>query len=238
MASVRAYTSATPPADLLYDGDLGTITEFDPQTGDEPPAEAAGDETDTYDFNGDDEVDSTTLMDVNGETTLITVAVADADVVFTNLQYPVYAENAGENNYVIGQAYSIGVLNIGIDEEIIWSIDSSKVSFDAQTPGTASLLSDGTLLCACPTLGKVLQIVPSTEAIIFSHTPQHTPVFAARNADGNTIVVESDGSEAGLNSRVYEIDDYQDVIKEWGLGRLRRPTGVSVLANGNWLISC
>jgi hypothetical protein len=169
---------------------------------------------------------------------LVTVAVHDADVVFGNVQYPVYAENAGTSNYVIGQAYSQSVMNIGIDEGVIWTMDSTMVAFDSQKPGTATLLSDGTLLCASPTLGKVLQVVPSTKAVIFSHSPQQVPVFAVRLDDGNTIVVESDETEGGLNSRVYEIDTYQDVVKEWGLGRLKRPTGVSILTNGNWLISC
>lgn len=238
LGSVSAQATTTLPPNDLYDSFIGTISTFDPETGGTPPATTVEDETTVFDFNGDGKVDATVLMDVNGETALVTVTVEDADVVFGNVQYPVYAEQTGSNNYVIGQAYSQSVLNIGMDESVVWTIDSTMVGFDSQKPGTATLLADGTLLCASPTLGKVLQIVPSTKAVIFSHSPQQTPIFTVRLDNGNTIVVESDQTETGLNSRVYEIDIYQDVVKEWGLGRLKRPTGISVLENGNWLISC
>ena len=85
---------------------------------------------------------------------------------------------------------------------------------------------------------KVLQIMPSTNSILFSYTPKFTPVFASRRDNGNTVIVDSDELYNSLNSRIIEIDSNQDIIKEWGLGRLLNPTGVSVLSNNNWLISC
>ena len=227
-----------PPAAMLEGIDSGVFSTWEPNPGQESESAIAPDERSTFDYDSDGKVDSTTLMDVDGETALVTVTVIDGDIVFGNVQYPIHAEAAGDNNYVIGQAYSLSVLNIGMDEVVVWSFADSIVSFDSEIPGVASLLTDGTVLCASPTMKKVLQVVPSTKAIIFSHSPQQTPVYAVRLDDGNTVVVESDMNEGGLNSRVYEIDVDQDVVKEWGIGRLTRPTGVQVLTNGNWLVSC
>lgn len=223
---------------MLEGIDSGVFSTWEPNPGQESESAIAPDERSTFDYDSDGKVDSTTLMDVDGETALVTVTVIDGDIVFGNVQYPIHAEAAGDNNYVIGQAYSLSVLNIGMDEVVVWSFSDSIVSFDSEIPGVASLLTDGTVLCASPTMKKVLQVVPSTKAIIFSHSPQQTPVYAVRLDDGNTVVVESDMNEGGLNSRVYEIDVDQDVVKEWGIGRLTRPTGVQVLTNGNWLVSC
>jgi hypothetical protein len=231
-------SSSSRSANILEGVDGGVFSTYEAIPGQDSESSEAPDETSTFDFDSDGSTDSETLMDVGSETSLVTVNVTDGDIVFANLQYPVYAEVAGDNNYVIAQAYSLSVLNIGMDEVVVWSFASSIVSFDSQLPGVASLLDDGTVLCASPTMKKVLQVVPSTKAIIFSHSPMYTPVFAVRLTTGNTVVVESDMTEGGLNSRVYEIDVDQDVVSEWGIGRLTRPTGVQVLDNGNWLVSC
>jgi hypothetical protein len=85
-------------------------------------------------------------------------------------------------------------------------------------------------------MGQVLQIVPVSNAVTFSHTTiDGTPQFAIRLDDGDTVVVLSDSS--GLNSRVYEMTPSGDVIRDWGLGRLSDPTGVALLESGNWVIS-
>jgi len=221
----------------LVDYGLGTLTSFDPAGTTEEETETTGDETTVFDFDGDGKI-GTTLMDIDENTDVVLVAIQDADVVFANVMYPIYAQMDGDNNYVIGQAYRNGVTNVGMDESVIWEIADTVVSFDSQKVGNSTLLSGGTVLCASPKMRRVLEIVPETSSIIFSHTPKFTPMFSARMADGNTIVVDADEDHDGLNSRVYEIDSSQDVVREWGLGRLNLPTGIYILETGDWLISC
>jgi len=221
----------------LSDYGLGTLSSYDPSGASDDEVESTDDETTVFDFDGDGSL-GTTLMDVDENTEVVVVAIDDVDIVFANIMYPTYAQMDGENNYVIGQAYRNSVINIGIDESVVWEISESIVSFDSQKVGNSTLLSGGTILCASPKMRKVLEIVPETSSIIFSHTPNFTPMFSVRTDAGNTIVVDADEDHNGLNSRIYEIDSSQDVIREWGLGKINMPTGMCVLEGGDWLISC
>jgi hypothetical protein len=177
-------------------------------------------------------------MDINYQTSVVSINIVDADIIYTNLRYPLSVEKSGDNNYIIAQDNDISVSNIGIDEEIIWNINSSIVSFDWLKGGNAQLLSDDSIFCASPTMKKVMQIMPITNAILFSYTSKFTPIFSNVKEDNNIIIVESDELYNSLNSRIIEIDSNKDIIKEWGLGRLSNPTGVHILDNNNWLISC
>jgi hypothetical protein len=203
----------------------------------EAPSTAITDETNTFDFDADGTIDSVTLIDVDGNSEIVTVIVDDADVIYANVQYPLSVQKDGDNNYIIAQDYSLSVLNLGNDESVAWSLLNTLVSFDYPRGGNAVLQADDTLICASPEMKKVMQIVPLTQAVLLSYTPKFTPVHAFPLVSGNIIVVENDETNSSLNSRVFEIDTTQDVITEWGLGRLSSPTGVYVLSNNNWLIS-
>lgn len=231
-------SSTTTPSDPTFVFNSGTGRVTTESTGIAPPVAAVTDETNTFDFDGDGSTQSTTLMDVDGNETIATVLVDDADVVYANIAYPLSAQAVGDNNYVVASAYDPSVINIGIDGEVVWELPESLVSYDSQKLGVATLLSSGTVLCASPALGRVAEIVPSTRAIVYSYTPRYSPYYAVRTGDGTTIIVEVDEDLGGLNSRVFEVDATGDVLREWGLGRLQDPTGVSVLSNGDWLITC
>ncbi len=234
--TIQAETSQIPTQVITQSAD-GTILVENPTDNTVVVAETQ-DELNTFDFNADGTINSQDLMDIDGETSVVTIIVEDADIIYSNLQYPLSAEKSGDNNYIVAQDNDISVYNIGIDTESVWNIYKTVVSFDWLKGGNAQLLDDGSVLCASPTMKKVMQIMPSSNSILFSYTPNFTPVFANRLSSGNTIIIENDETYSSLNSRVIEIDINKDIVKEWGLGRLNNPTGVYVLANNNWLISC
>jgi len=214
------------------DGDLSTY-EVSSST-----AVSTDDETTVFDFDGDGELDTEVLMDVDGNTSIVELTITEADVIYTNIHYPISAEKSGDNNYVIAQDYEISALNISKDEVLTWYLEDSVVSFDSDVGGNVQILSDGSIICSNPDEKEVSQIVPSTQAVLFKHSAKYTPVYAEKLTSGNIVVVEKDETYNSLNSRVYEIDANQDVVKEFGLGRLKDPSHIAVLSNSHWIISC
>ncbi len=213
-----------------------TITIYNP--GDNTVVETeTKDELDTFDFNNDGKVDSSTLMDINGETDIVSVLIEDIDIVYSNIQYPLSVQKSGENNYIIGQDSDFSVLNIGIDENLTWSISNAIVSFDWLKGGNAYFLSDGSVLCSSPSMKKVIQIMPPSNSILFSYSTSFTPVYTLTNSSDNIIIIQNDELYNSLNSRIIEINSNNDVIREWGVGRLSNPNNIYVLPNNNWLIS-
>jgi hypothetical protein len=194
------------------------------------------DETTITDFDGSGGV-TDTLMGVDEQTSVVKVLVEDADVVVANLRYPVYADKVGDN-YLIAQEYKNSIVNVGIDELVTWSVADTVIGYDHQKTGSVVYLEDESVLCASPKTKKVIRIDPATGAIVFSHTPSFSPTFARMNASDNYVIAMSDETNAGLNSRVYELNANGDVVREWGLGRVKNPNGVNILEDGKWLISC
>lgn len=194
------------------------------------------DETTVFDFN-DDESLSDTLMGIDGETTVVRVAVEDADVVVANLRYPIYSDKV-DDNYLVAQDYKLSILNIGIDEEITWSVADGVIAFDSQKTGSVVYLADDSVLCASPKTKKVLRIDPASGAILFNHSPRFSPTFARLNASDRYVVTMEDEDNEGLNSRVYEMDANGNVVREWGLGRVKAPNGVYILEDDKWIVSC
>lgn len=232
-SSSGTATSSVSTSLVAEDSELGKLTSVSDGSDAE---ETIVDETTIFDFDGDSVI-TDTLMGINEETTVVTVAVEDADVVVANLRYPVYSDKV-DTNYLICQEYKLSILNIAIDESVTWSTSDSVIAYDSQKTGSAIFLADETVLCASPKTKKVMRMDPATGAIIFSHSPAFSPTFARLNADENYVITMSDETNSGLNSRVYELDANGNVIREWGLGRVKSPNGVYILGDGKWLISC
>ena len=227
--------SAPSPYDQ---GGMGTLTEIAGNTS--GGSSTTNDETNTFSFTGGTSLNSTSLIGLNGVGGVVSINVDEADIVFAPIVFPMSAQLVGDSNFVVAQDYtgltSPNVINVDISGNIAWSILGQYVTFDSDQVGNATYLDDGSVLCCSPSMGQVLQIVPVSNAVTFSHTTiDGTPQFAIRLDDGDTVVVLSDSS--GLNSRVYEMTPSGDVIRDWGLGRLSDPTGVALLESGNWVIS-
>lgn len=233
--SIRTMDDNQSVEEIIYQNRDGTLTLTDSST---TTTSGDADETNTYDYNSDGDIETSILADINGNTDVVEVDVVDADVIFANIRYPLTAQKDGENNYIIAQDHDVSIININKNEVTLWSIGQNIVDFDYSKGGNAQYLSDETVICASPSQKRVLQIVPITNAILYNYTAKFTPVYAERLDSGNTIVVIRDESYNSLNSRVYELDSSNNIVREFGLGRLKNPNHVYVMTNTNWIISC
>jgi len=230
-STLTEQQSSLPEAEIIYDAGYGKITTKIMDT-----IEQSKDENTFFDFDDNGSIDSTNLIDTSGNVDIANVIIEEGNIVFANIEKPVCVQKTTDETYIIASEASDSIININEKGDIIWSIADTIIRFDADKGGTAFLTSDNTVLCASPMSNSILKIYPVTKSIVYSYQTLYKPYWAIDN-EGNIIAIEVDESGRG-NSRVFQIDIYDDIIREWGIGKLLYPKSVYRTQDDHWIISC
>jgi len=190
------------------------------------------------DFDDDGNADSTVLIDTQSNDFNLEVSVQRADIIYWDILHPVSVIKESESRYVIAQANKHSIVSLTTDGIKAWSVLDTSTTFSIGEFGSARLLSDGNLIASLPSLNLIVEIDPEQEQIIKSISTKYSPIDAYKLSNGNILVLISQKTPEGLNSRAYIFDSTTNVVWDYGLGRLKLPTGVSILSNDHVLISC
>lgn len=201
------------------------------------------------DFNNDGYITGISkLYDKEGDnSTILEKVVEEINIIYWDILAPCRVEVYNDYAYLISQPNKFSVVNLRYNGVPIWSIMDDIVRFAFYTNngnnayGGAKIinLEEDRMLIVSPVNNIIFEMIPTSNAVLnYKSTGTLTPVDAYKMQTGETMILVSDESALGANSRVYVEDNTGDVIYEWGLGKLRLPTGLQVLENGNILISC
>lgn len=182
-------------------------------------------------------VNSTILKDPLGNDTNLELNIDEFDIIYWDILNPVSVQKTPDDQYIIAQANKYSIINIDINGSISWTILDSVVNYAFGDYGTARLLENGNLYIVSSVMNLIAEIEIESSSIVDSIYTKYGPIDAIKESDGVLVLVSQKASE-GMNSRAYKIDLSGEIIWEWGLGRLKLPSGIERLSNDNILISC
>lgn len=201
------------------------------------------------DYNNDGYITGISkLYGEGGDNSLILKMVVDEiNIIYWDILAPCSVEIYNNYAYLISQPNKFSIVNLRYNGIPIWTIKDDIARFAFYTSkgnnayGGVKIINieEDRMLIISPVNNIVFEMLPTSNAILnYKSTNPLTAVDAYKIDTGETIILVSDESILGANSRVYIENNNDDVIFEWGLGKLKLPTGLQVLENGNILISC
>ncbi len=190
------------------------------------------------DFDSDGEIKKTTLIDTTDDATILEIPVYDGDIIYHDILHPVSAEKLEDDSYIIAQAHKYSIINIDMNKNIIWYILDTTINYQFGQFGSAKYLNTNNILATSPPMKIVADVAISTSTIIDYHSTKYIPIDAFQIDTDKKLILVSEIDNSQLNSRAYIIDSTDDVIWEWGSGKLVLPTGCFYLDSGNVLVSC
>jgi len=191
------------------------------------------------DFDDDGNITQEVMMDIDGNDHQLEVIIDELDIIYWDILHPVSVEKQGDTEYVIAQANKHSVVDITTDGNIAWSIFDTIVNFNFGDFGSARMLSNGNVFVAAPRMNLLGEIIIDTQNMIDSIQTQYGPVDAYKLDNGNILILVAQRHSLALNSRAYILDNTNDIIWEWGLGRLSWPTGLTQIEGlDSRIISC
>lgn len=200
------------------------------------------DDTDTSD--GVFDPNETRLQGPGGQVGTVMLDVYAGNVVLDNLYSPQSIQYTSAEDYVVGTGGSRSVIAYGPTGDRSWTIDSSVIEIPEGLGGSAYELSTGNVLVAAPAVGSStsgrLSIISRAAGNIplVDLSLSGDPVRALPDTDGvHYWVVIYDRVGGGKTSRLMRLTAQGNTNLIWGVGTLVKPTGLSLLPNGDILVS-
>jgi len=190
------------------------------------------------DFNSDGQVKNTTLMDLSESTTILSIDVDDVDIVYWDILHPVSVEKESSTRYIIAQANKYSIIGLGDDSVAAWGIVDNVINFSIGDFGAARLLDNGNLLVSAPTMNMIAEVVIENGALVKVISTKYGPIDATELDNGDILTIISQKSNTGVNSRAYRINTTNNIVWEWGIGRLKLPGGIAITADGEYIVAC
>jgi hypothetical protein len=161
-----------------------------------------------------------------------------------NLYSPQSVQYTAEEDYVVGTGGTRSIIAYGPTGDRSWTISSSVIALPEGRGGSAYELSTGNILVAAPAPGSDtsgrLAIISRTAGNIplVDLSISGDPVRALPDSDGvHYWVVIYDRVGGGKTSRLMRMTAQGNTNLIWGVGTLVKPTGLSLLPNGDVLVS-
>lgn len=184
------------------------------------------------DFNNDGYITGISkLYDKEGDnSTILEKVVEEINIIYWDILAPCRVEVYNDYAYLISQPNKFSVVNLRYNGVPIWSIMDDIVRFAFYTNngnnayGGAKIinLEEDRMLIVSPVNNIIFEMIPTSNAVLnYKSTGTLTPVDAYKMQTGETMILVSDESALGANSRVYVEDNTGDVIYEWGLGKIK-----------------
>lgn len=186
----------------------------------------------------------TRLQGPGGQVGTVILDVYVGNVILDNLYGPQSIQYTSNKDYVVGTCGIRSVIAYGPTGDRSWTISSSVIEIPEGLGGSAYELSTGNILVAAPatgnnTSGRLSIISRSAGNIpLVDIAISGDPVRAMPDADGvHYWVVVYDRIGGGKTSRLMRMTAQGNTNLIWGVGTLVKPTGLSLLPNGDVLIS-
>jgi hypothetical protein len=191
------------------------------------------------DFDDSGVIEQEVMKDISGNDHQLELTVDEFDIIYWDILHPVSVEKQGDTEYVIAQANKHAIVSITTDGNAAWSIFDTVINFNFGDFGSARMLDNGNIFSAAPRMNLIGEIVVDTQNMIDSIQTQYGPIDAYKLDNGNTLILVAQRHSMALNSRAYILDSTDDIIWEWGLGRLGWPTGLTQIEGlDSRIISC
>jgi hypothetical protein len=190
------------------------------------------------------DANETRMQGPGGQVGTVILDVYVGNVVLDNLYSPQSIQYTSVSNYISATGGNRSVIAYSPTGDRSWTIDSSVISIPEGRGGSAYELSTGNILVAAPGAGTStsgrLAIISRTAGNIplVDLSISGDPVRAVPDPDGiNYWVAVYDRTGNGKTSRLMRMTALGNTNLIWGVGTLVKPTGLSILPNGDALVS-
>jgi len=191
------------------------------------------------DFDDDGEITQDVMIDIDGNDHQLEILVDEFDIIYWDILHPVSIEKQGDTEYVFSQANKHSIVDLTTDGNLAWSIFDTVANFSFGDFGSARVLSNGNVFVAAPRMNLLGEIVIDTQNMVDSIQTEYGPIDAYKLDDGSVLILVAQRYSSALNSRAYVIDNTDNIVWEWGLGRLGWPTGLTQIdGTDSRIISC
>jgi len=191
------------------------------------------------DFNDDGEITQDVMIDIDGNDHQLEILVDEFDIIYWDILHPVSIEKQGDTEYVFSQANKHSIVDLTTDGILAWSIFDTVANFSFGDFGSARVLSNGNVFVAAPRMNLLGEIVIDTQNMVDSIQAEYGPIDAYKLDDGSVLILVAQRYSSALNSRAYVLDNTDNIVWEWGLGRLGWPTGLTQIdGTDSRIISC
>lgn len=188
--------------------------------------------------------DETRLQGPDGQVGTVILDVYSGNVVLDNLYSPQSIQYTDSLDYITGTGGNRSVIAYSPTGDRSWTISSSVIAIPLDKGGSAYELSTGNILVAAPPAGTDthgrMAIISRTAGNIplVDLSIAGEPVRALPDPDGiHYWVVIYDRIGGGKTSRLARMTAQGNTNLIWGVGTLVKPTGLSLLPNGDVLVS-
>lgn len=197
------------------------------------------------DFNGDGQVNST-LQGPGGQIGSVILSILSAEVVYDNIYQPISVQVDTLGNWIVGMVGTDTAVSYNTNSLKLWAIPSSVALMQDGKGGSVYQMLSGNVLIATPApysdstgTGQLFVINRKTSNVVIVHLPMAgDAVRAIPNSDETQFYVAVDDViGGGRASRIIIVNSSGKVVWNSGYGIVSHPTGLSLLPNGQILVS-
>lgn len=196
------------------------------------------------DSDGVFDPDETRMQGPGGQVGTIILDVYVGNIILDNLYSPQSIQYTTSENYIVGTGGTNSVIAYNPTGDRSWTIDSSVITIPEGLGGSAYELDTGNILVAAPATGSNtngrLSIISRAAGNIplVDLSISGDPIRALPDPDGiHYWVIVYDRLGSGKTSRLMRMTAQGNTNLIWGVGTLVKPTGLSLLPNGDILVS-